>query len=479
MRSDQTTPGFPAPISHAFLYRTMSALLFSLAASALAAPDTVTYTYDPNGRLTKADFGGGRSSAYTYDRAGNLLTARTQSPDNTLTVVVSPGAGGRVAGTGISCPGTCVHPFAGTPLVPLSATAAPGWRSLGWGGGASGTASPVTVTMDADKVVTAYFGAASGQTDTDGVPDAEEMGPAGTDPSWDGDGDGVPDFQQPNVVSLHTLTGAYVTLAVPLPLALVSVQTMGNPSPADAPAGVGFPFGFLGFTVTGLAGGGCATATLFLPRTPSLTSYYKFGPTPATPASHWYPFGKSGSTGATIVHETARTLVRLDLCDGQTGDAGPAGDGRVVDPGAVAGPASPQLSLSPGSVAFDPLGAALSATRTVTVSNTGQAPLVVGTVGQGNGLAAPFSITGDSCSGASVPAGSACTITVTFHPTAPGTFADDFAVPSNDPSGPATVTVSGTGLTAAEAAIPAASPLGLLLLSVLVALAGTTVLRRS
>ena len=479
MRFDLAPHWPPSPLCAALPSRTMTALLLLLATSALAAPDTVTYTYDPNGRLMKADLGGGRSAAYTYDKAGNVLTAVTRSPDNTLTVVVSPAAGGRVAGTGISCPGTCVHPFTGTPQVPLSASASPGWRSLGWGGGAGGTVSPVTVTMDADKVVTAYFGAANGQTDTDGVPDAEEMGPAGTEPSWDGDGDGVPDFQQPNVVSLHTVTGAYVTLAVPLPLALVSVQAMANPSPADAPVGIGFPFGFLGFTVTGLAGGGCTSATLFLPKTTSLTSYYKFGPTATTPANHWYAFGKNGSTGATIAQEAARTLVLLDLCDGQTGDAGPAGDGRVVEPGAVAGPASPRVSLSPGIVSFDPLAAGLQTTRTLTVSNTGQAPLVVGTVGQGNGLAAPFSVTGDTCSGATVPAGSACTITVTFHPTAPGTFADDFDVPSNDPSGAATVAVSGTGLQATDAVIPAASPLGLLLLSALLAAAGTRALRRS
>lgn len=450
-----------------------------LSASALAAPDTVTYTYDPNGRLTRADLGGGRSSAYTYDRAGNILTARTQSPDNTLTVVVSPGAGGRVVGTGISCPATCVHPFAGAPLVPLSATAAPGWRILGWGGGASGTASPVTVTMDADKVVTAYFGAAGGQTDTDGVPDGEEMGPAGTDPSWDGDGDGVPDFQQPNVVSLHTLTGAYVTLAVPLPLALVSVQAMANPSPSDAPAGVGFPLGFLGFTVTGLAGGGCTTATLLLPKTPSLTSYYKFGPTPATPASHWYPFGKSGSTGATIVQEAARTVVQLDLCDGQTGDAGTAGDGRVVDPGAVAGPASPRLTLSAGSLAFDPLAAGLGATRVVTVTNAGQANLVLGPVGQGNGLAAPFDLAADACSDATVLPGLSCAITVRFRPTAPGAFTDSFSIPSNDPvANPATVGVTGTGLAAGDAPIPAVSPVGLVLLAALLGLAGIHALKR-
>ncbi len=39
-----------------------------------AAADTVTYTYDNAGRLTKSDYGGGNNITYTYDKAGNLLS---------------------------------------------------------------------------------------------------------------------------------------------------------------------------------------------------------------------------------------------------------------------------------------------------------------------------------------------------------------------------------------------------------------------
>jgi YD repeat-containing protein len=46
--------------------------------------DTVKYSYDDAGRLTIVDYGNGKSIAYTYDSAGNLLsrvvTAREQSP---------------------------------------------------------------------------------------------------------------------------------------------------------------------------------------------------------------------------------------------------------------------------------------------------------------------------------------------------------------------------------------------------------------
>jgi YD repeat-containing protein len=57
------------------------AVIFSLLA-ALAAADTVHYTYDAAGRLTRADYANGGSIAYTYDPSGNLLnrTVTTAAP---------------------------------------------------------------------------------------------------------------------------------------------------------------------------------------------------------------------------------------------------------------------------------------------------------------------------------------------------------------------------------------------------------------
>ncbi|MBI3959978.1 MAG: RHS repeat protein [Chloroflexi bacterium] len=42
---------------------------------AAVAVTTITYTYDANGWLVRADYGNGRAIAYTYDAGGNL-TAR-------------------------------------------------------------------------------------------------------------------------------------------------------------------------------------------------------------------------------------------------------------------------------------------------------------------------------------------------------------------------------------------------------------------
>jgi len=45
--------------------------LFFLTAAAFGATN---YSYDAAGRLTKVDYGGGKTLTYTYDSAGNLLS---------------------------------------------------------------------------------------------------------------------------------------------------------------------------------------------------------------------------------------------------------------------------------------------------------------------------------------------------------------------------------------------------------------------
>ncbi|MBI5606504.1 MAG: hypothetical protein HY879_24490 [Deltaproteobacteria bacterium] len=56
-------------------------ILFGLSTTGFAG--TISYTYDNAGRLTRADYGGGKSIDYTYDNNGNLLNR---------TVTAGPGA---------------------------------------------------------------------------------------------------------------------------------------------------------------------------------------------------------------------------------------------------------------------------------------------------------------------------------------------------------------------------------------------------
>lgn len=47
-------------------------LMLAMVSMALAA-DSIKYSYDAAGRLTRADYGDGRVIVYSYDPAGNLL----------------------------------------------------------------------------------------------------------------------------------------------------------------------------------------------------------------------------------------------------------------------------------------------------------------------------------------------------------------------------------------------------------------------
>ncbi|MBL8202372.1 MAG: choice-of-anchor D domain-containing protein [Chromatiales bacterium] len=87
-----------------------------------------------------------------------------------------------------------------------------------------------------------------------------------------------------------------------------------------------------------------------------------------------------------------------------------------------------------------------SPTRTVTVTNSGNQDLVLGTVALANPLADPYAVVSDTCSGQTLTPASSCTVGLEFAPVASGDFPDTFDIPSSDPDEPSvTITVSGTG----------------------------------
>lgn len=178
-----------------------------------------------------------------------------------------------------------------------------------------------------------------GDSDGDGVPDVQELGPSGGDSGFDGDGNGILDWQEGRVASLHDILGGYVTVTVPPGQLLVSVRAVPNPSPADAPEGVSFPSGHFELTVSGIAEGACTTVQLLLPQGSPVIGYFKHAPEPAVPAPHWWSLGSL----ATVALESGRTRVSLLLCDGGLGDADLAANGRIVDPG---GPAAVQVAAA-------------------------------------------------------------------------------------------------------------------------------------
>ncbi len=111
----------------------------------------------------------------------------------------------------------------------------------------------------------------------------------------------------------------------------------------------------------------------------------------------------------------------------------------------IQGGAWPAIAVT-GSGTFGSVAVNGNATSMLTIYNDGNANLVVGTLG---GLAAPFSLTSNTCSGQTIAPAGSCTVGARFAPTAAGTFSDTLDIPSNDADDPTVaVALSGTGTSA-------------------------------
>ena len=109
------------------------------------------------------------------------------------------------------------------------------------------------------------------------------------------------------------------------------------PTSPPRPPDVRFPFGLVGFRVTGLAPGGSASVTIMVPATVGDADlggdYWKLQ------RGAWYRVPSARVTGNQIT---------LELTDGGTGDADGTADGTIVDPGAPARPAKPRPERASG-----------------------------------------------------------------------------------------------------------------------------------
>ena len=163
--------------------------------------------------------------------------------------------------------------------------------------------------------------------DGDGVLNNEEMSPDGLDPFYDGNGDGIPDWKQDNVASLHSYDRRhYVTMETNFRFADVRAKA----TPASLPPGVAFPYGLFTFKVLNVPSGGSAMMRFYLDAEwPNV--YYKYGPTPLVPAASWYNFSFDAiqGTGAT----TDGFTITLHFKDGEMGDDDLMANGAVLDDG--------------------------------------------------------------------------------------------------------------------------------------------------
>ena len=104
---------------------------------------------------------------------------------------------------------------------------------------------------------------------------------------------------------------------------------------------------------------------------------------------------------------------------------------------------NPKATLSTGSLAFpaQTVGTT-SGPKTVTLTNTGNTPLTLGTPTVSGNFALA---SGTTCSSGTVAASSSCTISVTFAPTAKGTRTGNVKITDNALNSPQIISLSGTG----------------------------------
>ncbi|MDY6986722.1 MAG: choice-of-anchor U domain-containing protein [Thermodesulfobacteriota bacterium] len=238
-------------------------------------------------------------------------------------------------------------------VVTVIAAAETDWTFDLWTGDvANPYAASSTVTMDADKSITATFFL---DEDQNGVPDDQDVG-AGIDLNEDG----IDDIDQPDVIkSVHTVVGD-CQMGVEVGENVASIDSAKSVSPPGD-----LPIGALCFKVSVNDSMNPAEVTVYFCR-------------PATEDASWYQYDPvtqeltDYSDHATFSED--RMSVALELMDGDYGDADGTVDTVIVHCGGPTGVTLPQYSLTvdtagdgTGAVTLDPAEGPYDAGTVVTL----------------------------------------------------------------------------------------------------------------
>ena len=129
---------------------------------------------------------------------------------------------------------------------------------------------------------------------------------------------------------------------------------------------------------------------------------------------------------------------------GGGGGGGGAGGGAPTTPPPAA--TSPVASFSANTVTFGPqLVGTTSATQSITLTNTGTAPLFINGIQQSGANALDFGNAGAPCLGLFVAPATSCVLSFQFTPTATGPRTAQFTIIDTAANSPQTITVTGTG----------------------------------
>lgn len=113
----------------------------------------------------------------------------------------------------------------------------------------------------------------------------------------------------------------------------------------------------------------------------------------------------------------------------------------------VGAAAAPTASLTPTTLSFAQVLASTSSNQTVTLSNTGSAPLAISTITIAGAQASEFvKASISTCvNGGNIAVGANCTVLVNFTPTVAGARTASLSIAHNATGSPSTVTLNGTG----------------------------------
>ncbi len=118
------------------------------------------------------------------------------------------------------------------------------------------------------------------------------------------------------------------------------------------------------------------------------------------------------------------------------------------------------VSFNPSPVVFPNMVTGQPATRLITVTSDGTASLDVSSITLSGSGAAAFSLSAATCSGQQVPATIACSITVTFAPTAYGSYSASLLVADDAAASPQSISVTGSYLQSNATASPSSVSFG-------------------
>jgi Abnormal spindle-like microcephaly-assoc'd, ASPM-SPD-2-Hydin len=176
------------------------------------------------------------------------------------------------------------------------------------------------------------------------------------------------------------------------------------------------------------------------------TDYDANPPSPSVNGANAGDFAATGCSG--IITANGSCAVTVTFSPSATGSRSATLTVAGQQVGLSGNGTNPNAQVSPGSIDFgnQPLHV-ISQTETITLANTGTAPLSYTSIGVAGSDPGDFSVSDTGCAAVVTLAPTdTCSITVAFNPTATGARSAVISVNDNDPqSGTQTVNVSGTG----------------------------------